>query len=60
MTGRLKPNTDAMFDGLSFWFKHCYRGALEIGWRDPESKKLNKFKRFDLTEIEELVAFAAD
>lgn len=23
----LKPNTDAMYDGLSFWFKECYREA---------------------------------
>jgi len=56
----LKPNTDAMYEGLSFWFKECYRGKLEIGWRDPATKKLNRFKRFELDEIEELVAFAAD
>lgn len=56
----LKPNTDAMYDGLSFWFKECYRGQLEIGWRDPATQKLNRFKRFELDEIEELVTFAAD
>jgi hypothetical protein len=56
----LKPNADAMYDGLSFWFKECFRGKLEIGWRDPATKKLNRFKRFELDEIEELVAFAAD
>lgn len=56
----LKPNTDAMYEGLSFWFKECYRGKLEIGWRDPATKKLNRFRRFELDEIEELVAFAAD
>lgn len=56
----LKPNTDAMYEGLSFWFKECYRGQLEIGWRDPQTQKLNRFKRFELDEIEELVAFAAD
>lgn len=56
----LKPNSDAMYDGLSFWFKECYRGKLEIGWRDPATQKLNRFKRFELDEIEELVAFAAD
>ena len=56
----LKPNSDAMYDGLSFWFKECYRGKLEIGWRDPVTQKLNRFKRFELDEIEELVAFAAD
>lgn len=56
----LKPNTDAMYDGLSFWFKECYRGKLEIGWRCPEGKKLNRFKRFELDEIEELVTFAAE
>ena len=56
----LKPNTDAMYDGLSFWFKECYRGKLEIGWRDPATQKLNRFKRFELDEIEELVTFAAE
>jgi len=56
----LKPNTDAMYDGLSFWFKECYRGKLEIGWRDPSTQKLNRFKRFELDEIEELVTFAAE
>jgi hypothetical protein len=56
----LKPNTDDMYDTLSFWFKECYRGKIEIGWRDPETKKLNRFKRFELDEIEELVTFAAD
>lgn len=56
----LKPNADAMYDGLSFWFKECYRGKLEIGWRDLATQKLNRFKRFELDEIEELVAFAAD
>ena len=56
----LKPNTDAMYDALSFWFKECYRGQLEIGWRDPTTGILNKFKRFELDQIEELTAFAAD
>lgn len=56
----LKPNTDAMYDGLSFWFKECYRGKLEIGWRCPDTKKLNRFKRFQLEDIEELVIFAAE
>ena len=56
----LKPNTDAMYDALSFWFKECYRGQLEIGWRDPATGALNRFKRFELTQIEELTAFSAD
>lgn len=57
---KLRPNADAMYDALSFWFKLCTEGQLEIGWRDPQTKTLNRFKRFELDEIEELVAFAAD
>lgn len=56
----LKPNTDIMFDVLSFWFKHCNKGEVEIGWRDPVKGVLNRFKRFALDELEELCAFAAD
>jgi hypothetical protein len=57
---KLRPNADAMYDALSFWFKLCTEGQLEIGWRDPQTKTLNRFRRFELDEIEELVAFAAD
>lgn len=57
---RLRPNADAMFDALAYWFKYCTQGQLEIGWRDPASKTLNRFKRFELDEIEELATFAAE
>ena len=57
---KLRPNADAMFDALAFWFKLCTQGQIEIGWRDPQTKTLNRFKRFELDEIEELAAFAAD
>lgn len=56
----LKPSADIMFDVLSQWFRECNLGEIEIGWRDPTSGKLNRFKRFGLEEIEELAAFAAD
>lgn len=57
---KLRPNADAMYDALSFWFKLCTEGQLEIGWRDPQTKTLNRFKRFELDEIEELVTFATE
>jgi hypothetical protein len=57
---KLRPNADAMYDALSFWFKLCTEGQLEIGWRDPQTKALNRFKRFELDEIEELVTFATE
>ena len=57
---KLRPNADAMYDALAFWFKLCTQGQIEIGWRDPATKTLNRFKRFELDEIEELAAFAAD
>lgn len=55
---RLRPNADAMFDALSFWFGLCTDGEIELGWRDPATKTLNRFKRFPLTDIETLVTFA--
>lgn len=55
---RLRPNADAMFDALSFWFGLCTEGEIELGWRDPATKTLNRFKRFPLTDIEPLVTFA--
>lgn len=57
---RLRPNADAMFDALSFWFGLCTEGEIELGWRDPATKTLNRFKRFSLTDIEPLVTFAYD
>jgi hypothetical protein len=57
---RLRPNADAMHEALSFWFGLCTDGQIELGWRDPATKTLNRFKRFALTEIEELVTFAYD
>ena len=57
---RLRPNADAMHEALSFWFSLCTEGQIELGWRDPQTKELNRFKRFELTEIEELVTFAYD
>lgn len=57
---RLRPNADAMHEALSFWFGLCTDGQIELGWRCPVSKTLNRFKRFALTEIEELVTFAYD
>ena len=55
---RLRPNADAMHDALTFWFALCTEGQIELGWRDPHTQTLNRFKRFELDEIEELVTFA--
>jgi len=55
---RLRPNADAMHDALTFWFSLCTEGQIELGWRDPHTQTLNRFKRFELDEIEELVTFA--
>ena len=57
---KLRPNADAMFDALAFWFKFCTQGQIEIGWRDAQTKTLNRFKRYQLDEIELLAAEAAD
>ena len=58
--GRLRPNADAMYEAVSFWFGLCTEGEIELGWRDPATKALNRFKRFSLTDIEPLVTFAYD
>lgn len=58
--GPLRPNANDMYDFMSWWFKDCNRGLIELGWLDPATKILNRFERFDLTEIEECAAFAAD
>lgn len=55
---RLRPNADAMHDALTFWFALCTEGQIELGWRDAHTQTLNRFKRFELDEIEELVTFA--
>lgn len=55
---KLRPNADAMYEALTFWFKLCSQGQIELGWRDPATKTLNRFKRFELDEIEEAVSFA--
>lgn len=54
------PDSDAMYEALSFWFARCTAGQIEIGWRDPDSGILNRFKRFELDEIEELVTLATE
>ena len=55
---RLRPNADAMHDALTFWFALCTEGQIELGWRDPNTKTLNRFKRFELDQLEEAVTFA--
>jgi hypothetical protein len=49
-----------MYEAVSFWFGLCTEGEIELGWRDPATKALNRFKRFSLTDIEPLVTFAYD
>lgn len=57
---KLRPNADAMYEAMTFWFKLCSQGQIELGWRDPATKTLNRFKRFELDEIEQAVSFAYD
>lgn len=54
----LRPNIDAMHHFISWWFRGCARGAVEIGWTDPHDPRKWTFRRFEL-EDEELFTVAA-
>jgi len=60
MSDILRPDAGVIYDALSMWYKDAYHGQIEIGWRDPASGILNRFKRFELDEIEELATFVHD
>ena len=50
-TSDLQPDHDMVWAFLSWWFKGCTRGRIEIGWMDPGGTGLTRFRRFDIDDI---------
>lgn len=48
----LEPNVNDIASFLSWWFKFCTRGQIEIGWLDVGGRGLIHFLRFDLDSQE--------
>jgi hypothetical protein len=55
----LTPDDDCIHRFLTWWFRHCNRGFIEVGWTDPATGRLNLFRRFDLNDKAEAANFAA-
>jgi hypothetical protein len=54
----LQPNASDIKSFVTWWFERCSVGQIEIGWINAKSKKLNKFARFDIGDVDELVGVA--
>lgn len=46
----LKPDQDASWAFLTWWFQGCTTGRIEIGWMDPGGTGLTRFRRFELSD----------
>lgn len=44
----LRPDTDIAWRWLTWWFKECTQGLLEIGYMVPATGQLTKFSRWEL------------
>lgn len=55
----LAPDDDCTMRFLSWWFRACTFGYIEIAWVNHWSGQPTLFKRFDLADIAEAAAFAA-
>jgi hypothetical protein len=56
----LQPDRSAILDWLSFWFRDCRRGLVEIAWMEPSGGGPRHAKHFPLSEIRRAAAFASD
>src|SRR5271167_2371171 len=54
----LRPKTDVMRNFLNHWFEDIPSGSIEIAWRDPDNRKVNRAEHFDIRDPR-LVEFAA-
>ena len=54
----LRPKTDVMRNFLDHWYEDISSGSIEIAWRDPETRKVNRAEHFDIRDPA-LVEFAA-
>jgi RecA-family ATPase len=56
----LAPDPAQILRQLGFWFEGCLAGEIDLGWRDPGTGQLNRFRRFDLGDLDACAAFAAE
>jgi hypothetical protein len=54
------PDAEQILGQLMFWFGDQLTGEIDIGWVDPQSGNLNRFRRFDVGDIDECAAFIAE
>jgi hypothetical protein len=56
----LEPDAEAILGQLRWWFEWSRRGEVEVGWFDPVTGELNRFRRFDIGDLDEAAAFVAE
>jgi hypothetical protein len=56
----LEPDIDNAWMFLQWWFEHCTKGAIEIGWMMPSVGQLTSFRRFDIGDMSILKVIAAE
>lgn len=54
----LTPDPAAISAFASWWFQHCTRGVLEIGWLDAQGRGLIHFEQFARDDLDALTATA--
>lgn len=52
-TAHLEPNLDDIVAHLDFWFADMPFGEMSFQYMDPATGKLNKYRRFDVSNIEQ-------
>jgi hypothetical protein len=61
-TSDLRANPDQVWAFVSWWFHHCMKGRIELGWMDPRGYGLSFFEEFEIGDeriIERAVAINA-
>ena len=56
----LEPDIDMIRRHLNWNFEYIYYGSLQIGYNDPITGDLNRFKTFDVEDIDGAADFAAE
>lgn len=54
----LRPDADTILRQMTFWFGDMLSGQIDIGWFEAGTGKLNRFRRFDLHQLEDLSEYA--
>jgi hypothetical protein len=56
----LCPNRDEIYALFEYWFRHNLWGRIEIGWANPRSGGINRFKLFEIGENDEIADFIVE